>query len=410
MLAVKRSGIIAVAGCAAGLLLGLLLSGCGGGDDSADSAAPYAEIKSKVAISVATVPQADVTLLTHTMPAHAGGSTDATTLLFVPKGAAPPQGWPVVAWAHGTTTVAQKTCAPSRTVDTLDGGLTAEGFPSHYSEVIGAWVTAGYAVVAPDFEGLGDAATGRYPYYSSDSESRSLLSGVKAARASNDALSRKWMAVGHSEGARGVLALNSFVAEAPELDFRGTVAYAPYTSLIANFQYVNALATSDPANATLWTAIQNHFVAMFATAIDVDSPGLDQSQFMGADLAALMPTFRNGCVFAAFNQVYAAVAAKSPAAFAGSKASWVDIPAVKTFFAKNDPAVLTGFKLAAPAFVAQGTADVFVPELLTTKLVNDLAGRGSSVSYRVYTGSDHGSIVLDAKADALAFMAARFAN
>lgn len=406
MLANARYRIIAGATCA----LALSFGGCGGSDDAADATASYAEVRSKAAVSVPAVPQADVTLLTHTMPASAGGSTNATTLLFVPKGAAPAQGWPVVAWAHGTTTVAQKTCAPSRTLDTLDGGLTAEGFPSHYTEVISAWVGAGYAVVAPDFEGLGDAATGRYPYYSSASESRSLIAGVKAARAANASLSRKWMAVGHSEGARGVLALNSFVGEAPDLDFRGTVAYAPYTSLIANFQYVNGLANTDATNATLWTAIQNHFVAMFATAIDVDSPGLDQSQFMGADLAALMPAFKNGCVFAAFNQVYAAVAAKTPAAFVGSKASWVDLPAVKTFFAKNDPGASTDFKLAAPAFVAQGTADVFVPEFLTSKLVNDLAGRGSSVSYRVYTGSDHGAIVLDAKADALAFMAARFAH
>ena len=405
MLTNNHSGIVSTLTCAIGLLVG----GCGGGDNSADSV-PYAEIKAKAALTLAAVPQADVTLLTHTMPAYSGGPTNATTLLFVPKGSAPAQGWPVVAWAHGTTTVAQKTCAPSRTLDTLDGGLTAEGFSSHYSEVIGAWVNAGYAVVAPDFEGLGDAATGRYPYYSSASEARSLIAGVKAARIANGALSKKWMAVGHSEGARGVLALNSFVGEAAELDFRGTVAYAPYASLIANFQYVNGLVTSDPTNATLWAAIQNHFVAMFATAIDVDSPGLDQTQFMGADLAALMPAFRNDCIFSAFNQVYAAVAAKTPAGFVGSKAGWVDIPAVKAFFAKNDPAVLPDFKLAAPAFVAQGTADVFVPESLTSKLVNDLAGRGSSVSYRVYTGSDHGSIVLDAKADALAFMAARFAN
>lgn len=395
-------------GAIAGLLLAVVLSsaGCGGG--SSAETTPYADLKSKAAVTVPAVPQADVTLLTHTMPAYAGGTTNATALLFVPRTAPPAGGWPIVAWAHGTTTVAQKTCAPSRTLDTLDGGLTAEGFPSHYDQVIGAWIAAGYAVVAPDFEGLGDAATGRYPYYSSASEARSLIAGVKAARLANSALSKRWMAVGHSEGGRGVLALNSFIDEAPELDFRGTVAYAPYASLIANYQFVKGLVTSDPANATLWSAIQNHFAAMFATAIDVDSPNLDQGQFMGPDLAALMPAYRNGCIFSAFNQVYAAVAAKGPAAFAGAKASWVDIPAVKAFFAKNDPAILSGFKLAAPAFVAQGTTDVFVPEFLTAKLVNDLAGGGSSVSYRVYTGSDHGSIVLDARSDALAFMAARF--
>lgn len=395
----KPSAVIAGLSCATALFL----TACGD-----DDAAPYAELESQAAIAVASIPQADVTLLTHTMPAYGGGSTRATTLLFVPKTAAPAGGWPVVAWAHGTTTVAQKTCAPSLTLDTLDGGLTAEGFPSRYNEVVAAWVDAGYAVVAPDFEGLGGAATGRYPYYSSESESRSLIAGLKAARLANSALSKRWIAVGHSEGGRGVLALNAFVGEAAELDFRGTVAYAPYTSLIANFQYVNGLVSTDPANATLWSAIQNHFVAMFATAIDVASPGIDQSQFMGTDLAALMPFFRNGCVFAAFNQVYAAVAAKGPGAFVGSKANWVDIPEVKAFFAKNDPAVVPGFKLAAPAFIAQGTTDVFVPESLTTQLVNDLTGRGSSVSYRTYTGSDHGSIVIDAKGDALAFMAARF--
>lgn len=399
------SGIVASLSCA----VGLLVSGCGSSDDVAD-AAPYAEVKAKTSLTLTVMPNADVTLLTHTMPAYAGGSTDATTLLFVPRGAAPVAGWPIVAWAHGTTTVAQKTCAPSRTLDTLDGGLTAEGFPSHYAEVIAAWVDAGYAVVAPDFEGLGDAASGRYPYYSSASEARSLIAAVKAARAANAALSAKWMAVGHSEGARGVMALNTFVGEAADLDFRGTVAYAPYASLIDNFKYVNGLVTADPANATLWAAIQNHFVAMFATAIDVEAPGLDPDLFMGPDLAALMPAFRDGCVFAAFNQVYGAVAAATPDRFIGSKATWVDIPEVKAFFARNDPAVATDFHLAAPAFIAQGTADVFVPEFLTTRWVNALAGRGSSVSYRVYTGSDHGSIVLDAKADALAFMAARFAN
>lgn len=378
--------------------------------ESAAEQAPYAELKSKREVSVASVPHATVSLLTHTMPAYAGATTDATTLLFVPKEAAPAEGWPVVVWAHGTTTVAQKTCAPSCTLDTLDGGLTAEGFPSHYSEVIGAWIIAGYAVVAPDFEGLGDAATGRYPYYSSASTARSLIAGLKAARAANETLSAKWVAVGHSEGARGVLALNSFVDEASALDFRGTIAYAPYTSLIANFQYVTGMITSDSTNTVLWAAVQNHFVAMFATAIDVDAPGLEQSQFMGPDLAALMPAFHNGGIFAAFNQVYAAVAAKGAAAFLGAKASWIDIPAVKAFFAKNDPAILQDFKLVAPAFVAQGAADVFVPESLTSKMVDDQVARGSSINYKVYAGSDHGSIVLDAKNDALEFLAARFSG
>lgn len=71
---------------------------------------------------------------------------------------------------------------------------------------------------------------------------------------------------------------------------------------------------------------------------------------------------------------------------------------------------MPGFKLTAPTHIVQGTADIFALEPLTTNLVGTLAARGSPVSYRVYTGSDHGSIVLDAQADVLAYVAARFAN
>lgn len=105
---------------------------------------------------------ADARLLVHTMPSIAGTPTRATTLLFVPRGAPPAGGWPIVAWAHGTATPGQKTCAPSLSPD-LDGGLTRDGFKSDYAFQIGQLVNAGYAVVAPDLEGLGPVATVPHP-------------------------------------------------------------------------------------------------------------------------------------------------------------------------------------------------------------------------------------------------------
>lgn len=383
-----------------------LLAGCGGGEDP--PVAPYTELTSSTGITVAAVTQADATLLTHSMPAWSGGSTKATTLLFTPKGVAPAGGWPIVVWAHGTTTASRKTCAPSSTLDTLDGGLTAEGFTSRYAEVVGYLVSAGYAVVAPDFEGIGDAATVPYPYYNSASESRSLIAAVKAARLTNASLSKKWMAVGHSEGGRGVLALQAYVGEAFELDFRGTVALAPFTSLATAVDRLGTMKTHDPANATLYAGIQNFFVGMLTTGLKAITTGVDQSELMGAELAALMPTYGQHCIFSSFGIISGAVAAN--AAFDGFKDGWSTTAPMKAFLESNDPAAVPGFKLGSPTLIVQGTADIFVLEALTTAFVDTLTGRGSPVSYRVYPGSDHGSIVIDAKSEVLSYLATRFSN
>ncbi|MGB6276856.1 MAG: lipase, partial [Rhodococcus sp. (in: high G+C Gram-positive bacteria)] len=41
-----------------------------------------------------------------------GGGTEASATVFVPKGSAPPGGWPIVSVGHGTTGVTDE-CAPS---------------------------------------------------------------------------------------------------------------------------------------------------------------------------------------------------------------------------------------------------------------------------------------------------------
>ncbi len=140
-------------------------------------------------------------LLTHSMPGIDGGTTRATTLLFVPSGQPPAGGWPIVGWIHGTTSTGKKDCAPSLSPQ-LDGGLTRDGFKSGYVAEIASFVNAGYAVVAPDLEGLGPVATEQYPYFSDASMARSLIAGVLAARQVEPTLSNRWVVFGHSAQAR----------------------------------------------------------------------------------------------------------------------------------------------------------------------------------------------------------------
>ncbi len=386
----------------------LALAACGGGDG--DPPAFDAALQGSTALAVPSVPDAQVRLLTHTMPALAGGSTPATTLLFVPRGQVPAAGWPVLVWMHGTTTVLARTCAPSLTLDTLDGGLTAEGFRSDYAALIGSYVRAGYAVVAPDLEGIGAAATTPYPYYNAASSARSLIAGLKAARQAETTLSRRWAAVGHSDGGRGVLAVQQHLADAAGLDFRGTVAYAPFTSIAASVDRLAQLATSDPANAGLYAGIQNFFVAMMTTALGTASgQAVDTRALMGADLVALLPAVRTQCVFSAFGAIAGAVAAQPAGGFAGFQPGWSQVPAMQAFLAANDPAAQPGFAPAHSTLIVQGTADVFVQEPLAAAFAATLTARGAPVIYRSYAGADHGSIVNLAGTDVLAHLAARFA-
>lgn len=132
------------------LSLPLFLAACGGGSDLYTP-----RIVSSVAQTIEAVPSSSATLLTHTMQAVAGGETNATSLLFVPSGTPPAGGWPLVAWAHGTTSVAKASCAPSQTPQYLDGGLTAEGFRATTPPSLHPWSARVMQWLPPILRGWG---------------------------------------------------------------------------------------------------------------------------------------------------------------------------------------------------------------------------------------------------------------
>ena len=210
-------------------------------------------------------------LLIYYMPSVQGGMTKASTLLFVPQGKPPAGGWPVIAWAHGTSTPGQKTRAPSLSRN-LDGVLTTDGWISDYVVLTASLVKPGYAVVSPDFEGLGAVASVPFPYYDASSLARSLTDAVRAARQVNRHLSTNWMAVGHSDGGHAVLGVEAFAGEAPKLIFKGAVAYASYTSIAASVSAALNPATSDPTKIWASPIGQDSNVALMAAGLQAQSP------------------------------------------------------------------------------------------------------------------------------------------
>jgi pimeloyl-ACP methyl ester carboxylesterase len=375
---------------------------------AADAPKAYGEIVSHQPYKISQEIHGKAELIIHDMPSVTGDMTEASTLLFVPDGKAPTGGWPVIAWAHGTTTPGNKTCAPSLTMD-LDGGLTRDGFKSDYLYEVATLVNAGYAVVAPDFEGLGDIAEVPLPYFNASSLARSLISGVIAAHDINGQLSRKYVSVGHSDGGHAVLGVEAFTKEAPQFDYLGTVAIAPYTAIAATVDELARKAKNTPAEAANFTALANFHVGLMATGLSVIDHSFDPASIMGKDLASLVGGFKTLCSVPAITSVTAAVKAKGEA-FEGYKQNWAASPGMSDFLERNDVAVDPTFRLAKPTLIIVGTKDPFIFNDLTEQLVKLLETAGTPVTYKEYPYKDHFDVIRSSQPDIMAFLKERFAN
>jgi len=165
---------------------------------------------------IATEPLGDVVnatgqrFLYHSTSAE-GDDIAVSGFIMYPSRDAPEQGWPLIAWAHGTTGLGDS-CAPSHTAEADILATTLSAF--------------GYAVVATDYEGLGTPGT--HPYVVGLSEGHSVLDSVRAVQQLDLPITKEWVAFGHSQGGHAAM----FTAQlqptyAPELELIGTVAGAP---------------------------------------------------------------------------------------------------------------------------------------------------------------------------------------
>jgi Secretory lipase len=155
-------------------------------------------------------------ILYHTRTAN-NEDTLASGVVLVPYGQPPKEGWPLLAWSHGTSGVAIN-CAPSlmRTLFYNWEGLYE-------------YVLLGYAVVATDYAGLG--TKGRHAYLDMLSNGGDVINSVPAAHAAVPNLSKKWLVVGHSQGGLSSLGVAQLEAEIRDPNFIGTVSLAGASDL-----------------------------------------------------------------------------------------------------------------------------------------------------------------------------------
>jgi|SRR5215211_311237 len=303
-----------------------------------------------------------------------GNAVAVSGAVTLPKGKAPRGGWPVVAYGHGTTGIAD-TCAP-----TLDSPTNpAHRLIAYANPLLRRWVKAGYAVVRTDYEGLG--TPGPHPFLIGRSEGSSVLDAIRAARKVDKRIGRRVVLAGHSQGGHAVLWAASLAPRyTPELKVRGTLALAPASHLGEQAALLRGLTTPGGLSGS---------ASMILRGIDLAEPGLTVTAGLSDRAAALYPQTLTECL----------PALASPQSFGGLAPSDLlrsdaDISGVVAALNRQDPETL---KIRTPVRIQQGTADATVFKLFTDPLAVEYRERGTKVVYKTYKGVDHGGAVTNAR-------------
>ncbi|HUO74720.1 MAG TPA: lipase family protein [Solirubrobacteraceae bacterium] len=307
-----------------------------------------------------------------------GNPIEVSGMVEIPKGRAPRRGWPVVSWAHGTIGIAD-VCAPSRSPS---AAINAYAFPEFNS-----WLRRGYALARTDYEGLG--TPGVHPYLVGRSEGRSVIDVVRAARALNPGVGRRWIVAGHSQGGQAALFAAALGPSwAPELSLRGVAAFAPVSHLGTLFRALGVFTAPSPLSGN---------VAMIIAGAGAVDPAVRPAQLFSPQAAPLIPQIERDCVAALDGPgEFGAIA---PAQVVRSGA---DLEPLERVVDAENPAL----RIRVPVLILQGLSDTSVPPAFTAQLIPELRALGDAATYLTYPGVDHISLVAKGAATTTQFFAA----
>lgn len=305
--------------------------------------------------------------------------------LYLPKGKRPAGGWPILTWGHGTTGVAD-VCAPSW-----------QGYKPVRRDTLNAWLAAGFAVVASDYQGLG--APGPHPYLLYKPEGYGVLDAARAAlHRYPDLLTNKIFAAGQSQGSGAVLGAALLAPQyAPELNLLGVVA----TGLVAEAADAGGAPQvakpvfpddEDPAEATFLML----FLIGTARALD---PGLDPAAHITEAGKPLLQSARQSCFPKMMDLAY-----RQNLSFRdghGRNAYKQSYDAVIAAVERAMPFPDTRIKI--PVMTVTGLADAMAPPASQYNFISSMCHAGATVEWHYYPGETHESAVNTSLPDAMSF-------
>jgi hypothetical protein len=309
----------------------------------------------------------------------------STAAVFVPRAAPPEDGWPVLAWAHGTVGLADD-CTPS-----------ALPRSDRDNEYLSHWLDQGYAVVATDYVGLG--TPGLMAFLDTVAAAHGVVDSVVAVHHLDLPLSRQWGIVGQSQG--GSAAVNSArwateFSRSTDLDYRGVVA----TGTPANIERGFASAGPDFAVAGVGP-YGSAYTAYILAGLRSAYPNLDIDSVLSPAGLDAIGRVKTVCVDAFADEL----APLTPAEF--FTAPLESIPGMSTALDDYLTTPTSGYD--RPLFLGVGLQDHDVPPASTLTLYDQLVANGQDVELRVYPDEDHTGTVLASMVDSTPFLQRVFA-
>ena len=317
-----------------------------------------------------------VRILYHSLDAE-GRSVATSAVVLIPAGKAPPGGWPVIAWAHGTSGVARQ-CAPSLMKDMEYG-----------EEGLMPMVRAGFAVVATDYHGLG--TQGPHQYVNRIAQGHDVIYSIPAAHAAVPDLAPRWVAIGHSQGGLAAWGVAEMQADLKDPNYVGAISVAGS----AEMTELLGMMGGSVNEATF-------YLTYMAYGVKARTPSFDVATMLdGAALKHYAAATSKGC----WNYAYAAFLNEKGTR--SLKPGWETLPAVRTWAQEN----ATGTKpIGGAFFVIGGEADMTVPYASLKATAIKACKGGVKLTYRSYPGLDHDPTMANSLPDQLAWVRERLAG
>lgn len=316
-----------------------------------------------------------VRILYHSLDAT-GGDVATSGVVLIPAGTAPATGWPIIAWAHGTSGVARP-CAPSAMKDVYYG-----------DEGLMPMVAAGFAVVATDYHGLGTA--GPHQYVNKTAQARDVVYSIPAARAAVPGLGARWVADGHSQGGLAAFGVAEAEHDLKDPNYLGAVSVAGVAREVDFFSHLSN------------TPGVGFYLAFMAAGIHARYPDFNPHDLLSDSvLEHYADVTTKGCFYYGY-ATYASLPAGTLL-----RPNWDKSASVHRFFEGN---AVGAAPIGGPLFVIAGEADQTVPIAGVRAAVKQLCEARQPVTFRSYPGLDHDPTMEKSTPVQLEWIRARFAG
>jgi len=303
-------------------------------------------------------------------------SRQDTAAVFLPKGKAPENGWPVVVWTHGTIGVATD-CAPSLNPRT-----------ARDKQYLNTWLSLGFAVVAPDYAGLG--SDGLHHYMNAKAEAWSVLDGIRAALAAFP-LQNRLVLVGQSQGAHAAFASAGYQPTyAPNLNIVATIVTGtPYFDATTTAQQILGQSSPDTADPKI-----PYIFYIYLSAADT-TPGLKAEDYFQERALPILKMAQKLCI--------------GPLTAKAQQHNLNPTNSLKPAIDKLlDTQIATmqypTLHIAHPVFIGIGDSDINVPTSMQQRFAAAVKAAGTDVEVREYAGLDHSGTVNPSLRDSVPFL------